>query len=125
MANDLVCQKSEHNGGPGNLNIIQSEERGFFLTTFHTLYFMNLLFLELRFLFLNMIHVQCEGVITFLYYIQKSAYKCLNAFVEILAYSVLILKLILGLLEQPENSKIVIEKLLAREIKVAGSTWDS
>lgn len=46
-----------------------------------------------------------------------------NAFVEILAYSVLILKLILWLLEQPENSKIIIEKLLVREIKVAGRTW--
>lgn len=84
---------------------------------------MNLLFLELWVLFLIMIYVQCEGVITFLYYTQKSAYKCFNAFVEILAYSILILKLLLGLLEQPQNSKIVTEKLLAREIKVAGRTW--
>lgn len=40
-----------------------------------------------------MMYVQCEGLITFLYYTKKSAYKCSKAFVEILAYSILILKL--------------------------------
>lgn len=73
-------------------------------------------------------YLQHEGLLTFLNYTQKSAYKCFNVLLEYLPHSVLILNIITPWTTtelQNNHRKAFCQANNHREIKVAGRTWDN